>query len=288
MTDDSTPRPDPVATLWIHALRTQLDAVVTGVEAQLTQHVAAQQSPWVRRVEALTAERDALALALAQTTEAARLARAEADDRGQRLQEAQQALTELQSEAASLQARVTALLGQQAALDEARVRDGERLRALQAQLGDLGERVVALDEQFVQERAFVEAALSVRSESLFEALQQHLGAPLEPSPGSLGALKARKPDVVLLAALRERGRTALRDPLSPGESEALEALARAASCALVLVAPGARFNAAQMERVGTRSEPAEEGHVLECVTPGLRLAGSAGSLLHPRVIVATG
>lgn len=288
MNDDTTPRPDPVATLWMHALRAQLDAVVTGVEAQLTQHIAAQQSPWTHRVERLTAERDALSHALSQATEAARCAQAEAEQRAQRLQEAQQALVALQSEVSTLQARVTALLGLQEGLEAARARDAAQLQALQAQLGDLGERVVALDEQFVQERAFVDAARAVRGEGLFDALQQHLGAPMEASPGSFGALKARKPDAVLLAALRERGRNALRDPLSPGESEALEALALAAGCALVSVAPGTRFNAAQMERVGTRSEPAEEGHVLECVVPGLRLAGSTGSLLHPRVIVATG
>jgi len=287
--DDPSKAPaDPIAALWMHALRSQLDAVVTGVEAQLAQHVATQRAPLLQRLEALGAERDALARAQQVSERSLAVARNESAALSQRLAEAQRAQEALAGEATTLRDRVKALEGQVGALLEAQARDARALHDLRSQLGDLGERVVALDEQFVQERVFVDAALSVRGQGLFDALQQHLGATLDPSPGCYGALKARKPDAVLLGALRERGRSAQRDPLSPDESAALETLAQAAGCALVMVAPGTRFNAAQMERVATRSDPAEEGNVLECITPGLRLATSPGSLLHPRVIVATG
>ncbi len=289
MIDDPTKSPaDPVTALWVHCLRTQLDAVITGVEAQIAQHVAAQQGLWTRRLEACAAERDALARALDAGAQELAQARAETAAMEGRAARAEAALGALQIEHAGLLQSRDDLVGQVKALHEAQSRDARALHDLRAQLGDLGERVVALDEQFAQEKAFVEAALSVRGESLFDALQQHLGAPLEPSPGCYGALKARKPDAVLLGALRERGRTVQRDPLSPDESEALESLARAAGCTLVTVSPGTRFNAAQMERASTRSDPAEEGNVLECILPGLRLVASPGSLLHPRVVVATG
>lgn len=289
MIDDPTKPPtDPVTTLWVHCLRAQLDAVVTGVEAQIAQHVAAQHGLWARSLEARTAERDALARALDAGAQELAQARAETAAMGERAARAEAALGALQVEHAGLVQTRDGLVAQVAALHEAQSRDAQALHDLRSQLGDLGERVVALDEQFAQEKAFVEAALSVRGEGLFDALQQHLGTSLEASPGCYGALKARKPDAVLLGALRERGRSVQRDPLSPDESEALEAIARAAGCALVTVSPGTRFNAAQMERASTRSDPAEEGNVLECVLPGLRLAGSPGSLLHPRVVVATG
>ena len=63
--------------------------------------------------------------------------------------------------------------------------------------------------------------------------------------------------------------------------------AAAAGCELVEAALGQRYSAASMDKAGERAEPAEEGLVVACVMPGLRLAGSAGSLVHPRVIVGT-
>jgi hypothetical protein len=43
-----------------------------------------------------------------------------------------------------------------------------------------------------------------------------------------------------------------------------------------------------MDKAATASDPAEEGNVLECLLPGLRRVGTDGSLVFPRVRVATG
>jgi hypothetical protein len=43
-----------------------------------------------------------------------------------------------------------------------------------------------------------------------------------------------------------------------------------------------------MDKAMVQADPAEEGNVLECLMPGLRLAGTDGALVFPRVLVATG
>jgi hypothetical protein len=78
-----------------------------------------------------------------------------------------------------------------------------------------------------------------------------------------------------------------RAPLTDDERAALAALAAASGCVLVEVPAGARFHAGTMDKAATRSEPSEEDLVLECLAPGLRLEGTTGSLVHPRVLVGT-
>jgi hypothetical protein len=78
-----------------------------------------------------------------------------------------------------------------------------------------------------------------------------------------------------------------RNPLTEGERAALGALADTSGCVLVEVPPGTRFHPGTMDKSATRSEPSEEDLVLECLAPGLRLEGTTGSLVHPRVLVGT-
>jgi hypothetical protein len=77
-------------------------------------------------------------------------------------------------------------------------------------------------------------------------------------------------------------------PLSALERLALEHLAEAAACELIVPKLGARFSSTEMDQLDTRPDPAEEGNVLECMMPGLRLAGSDGALVFPKVRVAVG
>ncbi|MCU0686313.1 MAG: hypothetical protein MUF34_29385, partial [Polyangiaceae bacterium] len=57
---------------------------------------------------------------------------------------------------------------------------------------------------------------------------------------------------------------------------------------LIDPAPGTRFSTQTMEKAGTLADPAEEGNVTRCALPGLRLRGTDGALVFPRVVVATG
>ncbi|MBK8695882.1 MAG: hypothetical protein IPN17_27375 [Deltaproteobacteria bacterium] len=166
-----------------------------------------------------------------------------------------------------------------------RLRD--RLAERDDEARTLAMQVQSLDAQFASEREFVAALLGVSGSQLFDAAQATLGAALDATPGCYGALKAKRMDVVLAGAMRERGRSAVRAALTDDERRALSRAAAAAGCELVEAALGQRYSAASMDKAGERAEPAEEGLVVACVMPGLRLAGSAGSLVHPRVIVGT-
>lgn len=257
---------DPIARLWVHAMRAELDAVTLRFEAQLKQHVAATAG--ARREEL-----DALAQQLA----AANVRVAESE---QRAGELSARLTERDAEIARMRAlhdeAAREIAALHAELDEAR-----------RTLGEMGARVTSLDAQFASERAFVGAVTGVAGTLLFEVSAQVFGQALEATPTCYGAIKARKADVLLAAIVRERGRSVTRYALSREEREALGALAEASGCALIEVAPGARFASASMEKVATRSEPADEDHVLACLMPGVRLAESQGAVVHPKVVVAT-
>ena len=244
--------PDPIAALWVHAMRAELDALVTRFEAQLKQHVS--HTAGARREELDALEQQVTAFAA-------------------RLQQSEAATAALQAE-----------------LDRARAdlaRAEAEVARLTVSLRDVGARARSLDEQFVAERSYVEALTRAGGTLLFDVAQLTLGQSLEATPACFGALKARKLDAALAAVVRERGRTVTRHPLTAVEQEALAAAALAAGCELITVAAGQRFTSATMEKAGTRPEPAEEDHVLECVMPGVRLAGGQGAAVHPRVLVAT-
>lgn len=271
---------DPMAGLWLHAMRAELDAVVLRFEAQLKQHVASSAGAHRAELDAArratdeaamrTRELDAKTAALTETL-------AQRDAKVAALTES---LKQRDDEVARLKAALslaeTAARTQAAALDEARGR-----------LSELGSRVQSLDEQFVTERAFVRALSRVAGAGLYEAAAGAFGASFDESPASLGALKAKKCETILAAAVRERGRSVTRNPLTREERDALVGLAELARCVLLDVPAGTRFASATMEKVATRAEPAEEDHVLECLMPGLRLGDSQGAVVHPKVVVAT-
>ncbi|MBL8603729.1 MAG: hypothetical protein JNK72_17515 [Myxococcales bacterium] len=279
----------PVHPLWVHALRAQLDALIVGAEAQVAAQIAGAAQLQSQREAALQASLDEAQRALQTAQEArdrsldaqrsleAEVARLEAlVAASQRRHEEDAArVARAESEHSVLTARLEAL-GREAAEERA---------SLLARVGALSERAEVLDEQFSAERDFVEAALAAKNTELFEALTQSFGAALEPTPAVLSALKTRRAEGVLTQALRLRG--SMKSALSVAERGALGALAAAAGCELIEPSEGTRFSALAMEKVATRSDPAFEGLVLGCLMPGLRLGGSAGSLLHPRVIVAT-
>ncbi len=278
---------DPIAKLWVTALRAQLDALVTQFEAQMKQHVAQTAGARQREIDALEQQLATLGTRL---KESEQRARSVADLLTAREQE----LGRLRADLEARHAEVVTLTGEleRARAENARlVAEGEErrdeVRRLESSLAALGQQVQTLDEQFVAERAFVAALLTASGTPLFDAAQLALGQPVEATPGCYGALKARKPDALLALVVRERGRTVARNALTASERSALAALAEASGCELIEVPPGARFVSATMEKAATRSEPSEEDHVLECLMPGLRLAGTQGGLVHPRVLVAT-
>lgn len=269
-----TPPDDPIAKAWTVALRSQLDAVVAQFEAQMRQHVAYGNAQHGRELTGLNARITELEQALVasravQSQQAAELSRL-LGERERWTLEARQLQDTLRAQTAEL-ARLREELSERD--DEART---------------LAMQVQSLDAQFSSERELVTALMGVPGSQLFDAAQAALGAALDATPGCYGALKAKRMDVVLSAAMRERGRSAVRSALGDDERRALARAAAAAGCELVEAAVGQRYSAGSMEKAGERAEPAEEGLVVACVMPGLRLAGSAGSLVHPRVIVGTG
>ncbi len=238
------------------ALRAEIDAVVGRYEALVRAFGALGN----RETEALRAEAATLA------------------SDNQRLRAA---AVEAREELAALRARVE---------DLARERDEARARAdvLEGQAHAAMEATLSYEEQFTAEKRFVEAGKDLGGSLLGDALVAALGRALEPTSASYAALKARGLEAALVAALKDRGRSALSAPLLERERTALAALAMIAGCELVTPASGTRFSAASMEKAGQVSEPAEEGNVTECAIPGLRRAGTDGALVFPRVVVATG
>ena len=269
----TTPLIDPIAQAWTVALRAQLDAVVAQFEAQLRQHVAHSNAEHARDLAGFRGRITELEQSLA----AAHAAHAQQGVEHARL------LGERERWMLEAQQLQDALRGQTAEL--AGLRDSLRDRDDQART--LAAQVQTLDAQFTAEREFVAALVGVSGSQIIEATQAALGVALEATPVCYGALKAKRLDAVLTAAMRERGRSAVRASLTDDERRGLLGAASAAGCELVEAAVGARFGAATMDKAGERAEPADEGLVVACVMPGLRLAGSAGSLLHPRVIVGT-
>jgi hypothetical protein len=271
---------DPIAALWVHALRADLDALVTRVQAQVEGHVAATAAARRGELDALAQRAEALATRAREGDAAVAALRAELDDtRG--------ALARARAESAERAAAVEQLTATVAELRDALARRDDDLARLDATLRDVGARARSLDEQFSAERGYVEAFARAAGTLTHDVAQLTFGQPLEATPTCFGALKARKLDAALAAVVRERGRTVTRHPLQPAEREALAAAAHAAGCELIEVPAGQRFASASMEKAATRPEPAEEDHVLDCVMPGLRLAGAAGAAVHPRVVVAT-
>ncbi|HEU4410050.1 MAG TPA: hypothetical protein VFS43_32650 [Polyangiaceae bacterium] len=282
------------------ALRAELDAVVARYEALARAHhealagVLRERAEGAQRLaEALSVERDALRARDAD-------ARAKLGRLSSRIEELETEMTRererfngelararrtFDEDLARERARLTAELARERERAE---RADERAEALERELRGARQAGEALAGAFSAERAFVEAALAVREAPLFAALGAALGRPLEPGPATYAAIKERHPDSVLAVALNERARQLGQSPLAAAERVALTRLAEAAGAELIDPAPGTRFSSQTMEKSGTMADPAEEGNVTRCALPGLRLRGTEGALVFPRVVVATG
>jgi hypothetical protein len=293
------------------ALRAELDAVIARYEALARTHHEAlagvlreRAEGALRQAEALGVERDALRARDADAR--SRLGRLSA-----RVEEVESEMTRERTrfEAELARARQTfdddlarererlgaefarerERLGAELARERERAaRSDERAESLARELAGARQVGEALEGAFAAERAFVEAALVVRDSPLFASLVAALGRPIDGSPATYAALKERRPDAVLAFALKERGRLLAQSPLAAAERVALTRLAEAADGELIDPAPGTRFSTQTMEKAGTLADPAEEGNVTRCALPGLRLRGTDGALVFPRVVVATG
>jgi hypothetical protein len=248
--------PKPPSETFAAALRAELDAVVGRYEA-LVRALAVVGS---RETEALRAE-------------AARLA---AENQRVRMD-----LEERRSEVEALRAKVEGLTRD---LDAARAREERLERDTRAAI----DSKLAYDAEFTAERSFVEASAETAGSLLGEALVAAVGRALENTSATHAALKARGLEAALVAAVKDRGRSAVTAPLLERERATLAALAKIAGGELVVPAPGTRFSPGSMEKASTVSDPAEEGNVVSCAMPGLRRAGTDGALVFPKVVVATG
>jgi hypothetical protein len=173
-------------------------------------------------------------------------------------------------------------------LEEARAEARQRLAQVEDTLREVQQEAESLSGAFASEKSFVDACLRLDGTPLLDALRQAFGAEFSPSPATYAALKARRPDAVLAAAFKERGRLVAAAPLTSAERAPLAQLAQASGCELIEPDHGVRFSSSSMDKASTQPDPAEEGNVLACLMPGLRLAGTDGALVFPRVLVASG
>jgi len=197
-------------------------------------------------------------------------------------------LSSLRSERDSLSRELSTLRAERDGLARELAEAKARMSSLEAEARAGAAAASALEEQFHGEKKFVAAAAGAAGTMLEDALRAAIGRDLEPSPSLYATLKSKGLEAVLVHAFKERGRTVAQAPLLEREKSVLGPLASAAGCELVAPAHGTRFSPSSMEKAATASDPAEEGNVVESLLPGLRRAGTEGSLVFPRVRVATG
>lgn len=196
----------------------------------------------------------------------------------------------LEAEKAELALRVAELVESAERLEQELQAERDRAAQLDEEVKAAGEQAKALQSTFAAEIRFIEACKGLEGTLLLEALAGALEgkAELLAKPETYGVLKQKGLDSLLSMAFRERGRKAASAPLLAREQAALPALSGAADCELLIPKTGERFSPASMEKIKTVSEPSEEGNVLDCAMPGLRLVGGEGSLVLPKVVVASG
>jgi chromosome segregation protein len=270
---------------FVFALRAELEAVVARYEALVRSHEQTLSAVREREAEALRGEMAAL------RAESDRGRAREADLSAEvgalrgKVSSLERDLSAARDEAArEREAAAAAIAKMREAIEDERKRSGELLAEARA----AAEAAEELQGTFAAERRFVEASKGLEGSMLLTALEGALGRALDRSAATSAALKARGIDNVLAQAVKERGRQAAQAPLLERERSAIGALAAAAGCALIIPEAGVRFSPGSMDKAASVSDPAEEGNVVECLVPGLRLAGTDGSLVLPRVVVATG
>ncbi len=270
-------------------LRAQLKQSAARVE--LLERDLAAARDLAQRAEAARAEADRKAAAVA--TEAERKVATAIGEAERKVEAARaEAQKKIDTVSAEGQRKLADAAAKQEALRveaEARIAEARRKAELAERELDSTRHVAdSLNEAFAVERALVDAAQGLDGTLLHEALRGALGAEWSPSPAVYAQIKARRPDALLSLAIKDRGRQVLTTALSEREKIALRALATAAGCELIAPEHGARFSVTAMDKASTEQDPAEEGNVLECLIPGLRLAGTEGAMVFPRVVVATG
>ena len=267
------------------ALRAELDAVIARYDAMVQSQRAALASSHEHQLQSLQSEvaslirqRDQLEGRVNEAVQ--NLAKAEAKV------EQRDAEIALLHEKVEKERRRTNEASSRAAesLAEARLKIGE----LSNELDLVAEESRVFEEVFAGEVAFVEACLPIANTPLSEAVREAAGIDIELAPSVYGNLKRERLDVLLTRAVRERGRSTVDRPLSVEERIALQHMADAAGCELILPVLGVRYDADEMDKVTTASDPSEEGNVLACLMPGLRLAETEGALVFPKVKVAVG
>jgi predicted nucleic acid-binding Zn-ribbon protein len=287
-------------------LRTDLASLLADRERGRTQEAAALAQLKTTEARAAHLDRDLndarkqLAQALQRMEALQTEARASVE---QERDAARRAQAQQQAQLADLQAQLDAARGQLSdAQDElararteathelarARAEATQRLAQVEGALREVQQQADSLSEAFSSERAFIEACQRVDGTALHDALRQAFGADLTSSPATYATLKARRPDAILTHAFKERGRLIAAAPLTSPERGALASLAAAGGCELIEPEHGMRFSSSTMDKAMVQADPAEEGNVLGCLMPGLRLAGTDGALVFPRVLVATG
>jgi len=196
------------------------------------------------------------------------------------------AAAQLRAQKKQLEEQVAELSQKLSEATEALEQERQRARTASSMADELSEDMKVLADAFAKETAFVAAAAELAGTKLGRALEQALGRPLGADAATYAELKAARPDVVLTHAFKSRGRRIVTQPLGAEERAALDSLAAAAGCELIEPELGTRFSSLSMDKADTAPDPAEADNVLECLMPGLRLAGSDGSLVFPRVRVA--
>lgn len=249
------------------ALRIELAAVVTRYEALVKAHAEALSLERDRKEEELRGEIAAL------KAEVERLRAGESEGQGV---------------TAKLRAQVDELTAELGRAREEAAQERKKAAEAAARAETATEAAQALEGTFVAEKRFAEACRGLEGSLLMEAIRGALGRDIDATPATLAALKARGLELLLTQSVKERGRSAPAAPLLERERAALPGLAASAGCELFTPQAGTRFSAASMDKASTVSDPAEEGNVVECLVPGIRLAGTEGALVFPRVVVAAG
>ena len=267
------------------ALRAELEAVVARYEALVQSQRASLATSYEqekafkqREIESLERQREEL--------------KRRVDEAEQHRAKLEAVIEQREAEIASLSEKVEK---ERRRANEASSRAAESLAEARLKIGELNgkldlvaEESRVFEEVFAAEVAFAEACLQVEGARLLAAVSEAAGTQIEMRPAVYGALKQERLDVLLTRAVRERGRSTLEHPLSEAEHAALSEMAQAAKCELIEPALGVRFEPDAMDKVATAPDPSEEGNVLACLMPGLRLADSEGALVFPKVKVAVG
>ncbi len=259
---------------FVTALRAEIDAVVARYEAMVRAHQEAVDAVSQDQLRTLKARTDVLERERTELVSALQAREAEAARLHARIAELEQTLT--QSREAAARAALAA--------DQAE----QHTQRLQARLDEVAGLSRMLDEVFDGERRFVAAYQRAVGTPFGEAVERAVGMPVTASPETFGAIKAKRADVLLTHAIQDRGARVAMNPLVDAERAAMQGMAEAAGCELIVPEAGTRYSSQGMEKVATLRDPAEDGNVVECMMPGLRLRGSAGALVFPKVKVGVG